>query len=495
MLTLRMLLVTFVGLYTSRIVLSTLGVTDYGVYSVAGSFIGIISFINTTMAGATNRFLCLEMGKDNSKYLSQVFSSALIIHICIAILVFILAETVGLWFLNHELNIPSTRMYAANWVYQFSIISVIISITQTPYSAVILAREKMNIYAYFEILNVLLKLLIIALLVILPGDKLIIYAFLITSVSLLMRILNRIYCMRHFEESRFVKVNDKTFFSAMLNFSLTDLFGNICYIGYEQSRPILLNIFFGVIYNTAASLSYTIQSLISAFASTITQAFRPQIIKLYASKNLKLMQQTMENALKFNIIIFALISVPCIFESRYILSLWLNEIPPHLILFLRIILSTSIIAPLSGICVTAIHASGNIKKLSYITGTLYILIPLIIWIVFRNGCAAWWMFVIYGIIMLFICSVDIYLVKQNINDFNTIRFIRVVFSTYAIIIISILPNFGLNLFMESSFIRCVLSAIMYLISVSGLAWLILFSSEERGYIKNILKNKLSLLHR
>lgn len=491
MLALRMVFVTIIGLYTSRVVLRTLGVEDYGIYAVAGGFIGVISFINTTMAGATNRFLCVEMGRGGTKNLSVIFSSALVIHIAIAIVVVFLAETVGLWFLNCKLNIPPDRMYAANWVYQCSIISIVISIIQTPYSAVILAREKMSIYAYFEILNSLLKLGIVGLLVIIPVDKLIIYAILVAVVALVMRMINRLYCIRHFPESKFIWHCDKEILKDMLKFSATDFYGNVCYIGYEQSRAIVLNVFFGVVYNAAASLAYTIQSLVSAFASTITQAFRPQILKLYAVDNISSMQSTMEKAVKFNVLIFAIISVPCIFETNYILELWLSVIPQHLVLFLRIILTTAIIAPLSGICVTAIHATGRIKSLSYITGTFYISIPIVTWIAFRFGAAAWWLFVIYGIAMLFITAVDIIIVKRTIPQFMALKFVRMIFLTFFVALMSIIPIYLLK-HLTPSFFRVLLTAMLYFISISILSWRLLFNLEERRKILSVVKTKIKL---
>lgn len=491
MLALRMVFVTIIGLYTSRVVLRTLGVEDYGVYAVAGGFIGVMSFINTTMVGATNRFLCIEMGRAGTKNLPTVFSSALVIHIAISIVVVLLAETVGLWFLNYRLNIPADRMYAANWVYQCSIISIVFSITQTPYSAVILAREKMSVYAYFEIINSILKLGIIALLVLLPGDKLIIYAIIVAALALFMKMVNRLYCILHFPESRFGWRYDKDILQAMLKFSATDLYGNVCYIGYEQSRAIVLNIFYGVVYNATASLAYTIQSLVSAFASTITQAFRPQILKLYAVGNILTMQSTMEKAMKFNVLFFAIISVPCIFEANYILELWLGEIPRYLVLFLRIILTTAVIAPLSGICVTAIHATGKIKSLSYITGSLYILIPIVTCIAFNCGAQAWWLFVIYGLTMLLITTVDVIIVKRNISEFEVCRFVRIIFMTFFVILIGIIPVYGLKYIMPS-FFRVVLTIVVYSISVSVLSWRFLFNVDERRQILLVAKTKLRL---
>lgn len=494
MLALRLAVVTIVGLYTSRIVLSTLGVVDFGVYSVAGSLVGVMAFLNTTMAGATNRFLCVEMGRNNINSLSSVFSSAMMIHIGIALLVLLISETIGVWVINNKLNIPADRLFAANCVFQCSIISIMIGITQTPYSAVILAREKMNIYAYFELLNVVLKLIIIALLIVLPGDKLIIYSILVTIVSVTMQMINRLYCIKHFPESKFKWHYDNKYFPQIFKYSLTDLYGNICIIGYEQTRPLILNIFFGVVYNAAASLAYTVQNMVSGFAATINQAYKPQVFKLYAQNKLIDMQNSMENALKFSALVYAVLSIPCIFETPYVLHLWLGSYPLYTILFLRIILATTFISSLSGVCCIAIHATGQIKGLTYITGSLYIAIPVITWICFKHDGAAWWLFAIYGIALFCITFVDIFLVKYNIPQFNINHFVKSILLVYIVIIISAIPNVLIYTSLTPSFIRLLVSIITYFSTLSIMAWFIILNKENRIFIKMKILSKIESLH-
>ncbi len=491
MLAIRMIIVTLIGLYTSRIVLNTLGVIDYGVYGVAGSFIGMISFLNSSMAGATNRFLCIEMGHNNELKLQKVFNSAFIIHVIIAFIILIISETIGLWFLNSKLNIPQDRMFAANCVFQCSVFSVLVSITQTPYSAIILAREKMSIYAYFEILNVGLKLLIIAVLIVLPGDKLIIYAILVASVSVIMQTLYRIYCLKYFPESKIKFGYHKEYLKPMFNYSLTDLYGNVCIIGYEQSRPILINMFFGVIYNAALSLAYTVQTMISSLATNVTLAFKPQILKLYAQGDISNMQQTMENAIKFTTLTYAIISIPCIFETSYILNLWLGEVPPHTVAFLKIIIITSSIATLSGICCIAIHATGRIKSLTYITGSLYIAIPIITWVLYKNGANAICLFFVYGIAISIITIVDLILVKLNICEFKVKRFVKYILLTYLIITLSVIPILILKYYLYPSFLRLALTCITYSFTLGFFVWLFILDSQSRVAISNYIKLKFS----
>ncbi|MDY5953612.1 MAG: polysaccharide biosynthesis protein, partial [Sodaliphilus sp.] len=269
MLYIRMFISMVVGLYTSRVVLATLGVEDYGIYGVVGGVVGMMGFLNASMSGATSRFLTFELGKGDKERLAKTFSSALIVHIAIAIIVFILAETVGLWFLCNKLNIPEGRMEAAHWVYQFSILATMLSITQVPYNATIIAHEKMDVYAYMEILNVTLKLLIVYLLCIGNFDKLILYASLMLAVSILIMMVYRIYAIRQFPEAHFHWIWDKTYLRPILSFSGWDLYGNMACTIRQQGSVFLINIFYGVALNAACNIASTMQGILLQFSSNV----------------------------------------------------------------------------------------------------------------------------------------------------------------------------------------------------------------------------------
>lgn len=252
-----MFLTMVVGLYTSRVVLQTLGVEDYGIYGVIGGIVAMMGFLNASMSGATSRFLTFELGRGDKERLANTFSSALIVHIIIAAIVFVVAETVGLWFLCNKLVIPENRMVAAHWVYQLSILSSMLSITQVPYNSSIIAHEKMDVYAYVEILNVTLKLLIVYLLVIGNFDKLILYAILMFTVSVIIMVVYRIYCLRRFEECKFRLFLDKDYLKPLLSFSGWDLYGNMAFSVRQQGANFLLNMFYGVVLNAAYNIATT----------------------------------------------------------------------------------------------------------------------------------------------------------------------------------------------------------------------------------------------
>ena len=273
MLYIRMFLTMIVGLYTSRVVLNVLGVEDFGTYGVVGGIVAMMGFLNASMSGATSRFLTFELGRGDQKRLADTFSSALIAHMMIALFVLVVAETVGLWFLTHKLVIPAGRMPAAHWVYQMSILSAMISITQVPYNATIIAHEKMDVYAYVEILNVTLKLLIVYLLTIGNFDKLILYAALVLAVSIVIRMIYRVYCLRHFAESHFHWIWDKSILKPLLNFSGWDLYGNMAFTVRTHGANFILNSFYGVVLNAASGIAATVQGVVLGFSSNVVLAF------------------------------------------------------------------------------------------------------------------------------------------------------------------------------------------------------------------------------
>lgn len=314
MLYIRMLFSMVVSLYTARVILNTLGVEDYGTYNVVGGVVALFGFINASLSTGTQRFLTFELGKGDDHQLNRVFSMSLNIHVIIAIIVFLLAETVGLWFLNTQLVIPTGRLYAANWVYQVSILSAIISITQVPYSATIVSHERFNIYAYVGIIEVLLRLLIVLLLVIIPADKLILLAILSFSISAGIALFYRTYSIKKFAECKYIFFWDKPLLKSLLSFSGWSLFGSTSHILLTQGMNILVNLFFGVAVNAARAITVQVEHALNNFVSNFMIAMNPQITKNYAAENLEEMKVLMQRGAKFSFFIF--FSCHCQFFSK-----------------------------------------------------------------------------------------------------------------------------------------------------------------------------------
>ena len=366
----RMFISMAVGFYTSRVVLDVLGAEDFGIKGVVGGILAMMGFLTTSMSGATSRFLTYELGKNDKKRLSDTFSSAMIIHVAIALIVFVLAETIGLWFLENKLVIPENRMVAARWVYQVMIFSTMLGITQVPYNATIIAHEKMGIYAYLDILNVTLKLLILYLLVIGHFDKLILYSILTMAVNVLMISLYRIYCVRHYKESKLHFVWRPDILKPMLGFSGWDLYGNASNLARNQGVNMLVNIFFGLIANAAVSIAFTVQSIVMKFTSGVTVAVRPQIVKSYAVGDTERMSSLIYMSSKYLFLLLLMISVPVFMEAHYVLDLWLKDVPAFTVWLVRLMILFNFFALMSTIQAMGIHATGKIKRISIINGTL-----------------------------------------------------------------------------------------------------------------------------
>lgn len=371
-------------------VLQTLGVEDYGINSVVGGVVAMFGFLNASMSGATSRFLTFEMRRGDFEKLRDTFSSALTIHIGIALVVLVVAETVGLWFLTNKLVIPEERMFAAHVVYQLSIVSMMVSVTQVPYNASIIAHEKMDVYAYVELLNVFLKLGIVYLLLIGNFDKLILYAVLVLSVSIIVAFTYRIYCLRKFEECHFRRVWRKDILKPMLSFSGWDLFGNMSHTARQQGTNFIVNIFCGPAMNAASGIATVVQGVLMGLVSNVITAFRPQIIKKYAQGDVSSMSVLMINASKLSILLFSILTIPMVFNLNTIFSLWLVEVPAKAVEICRIVIMANIITLLNLILIIPIHATGKIKYLSFIGGSLLLatLLPIYLFLSMGVGVEA-----------------------------------------------------------------------------------------------------------
>jgi len=357
----RMLITMMVSLYTVRIVLNTIGTVDYGIYNVVGGIVTMFSFLSGSMASATQRFFSFELGRKDYNQLKNTFSITVIIYAIIALIIFILAETVGNWFLNTHMTIPLERVEAANWIYQFSIFAFIVTILTIPYNASIIAHENMNVFAYVSIVEVLLKLLIVYLLVVFDFDKLKLYSVLMFSVTLLITFIYRTICIRKYEECHFRFYWNTKLFKTLLSYSGWNLFGSLASVFRNQGINILLNIFFGPIVNAARGITYQLNSAITQFVTNFMTATRPQITKYYAKGEKKNMLDLVFRSSKFSFLLLFVLSMPILLETNFIIKLWLKETPEYVIIFTRLVIITSLIDSLSYPLMTAAQATGKIK--------------------------------------------------------------------------------------------------------------------------------------
>ncbi|WP_445432626.1 lipopolysaccharide biosynthesis protein [Chryseobacterium indoltheticum] len=374
MLYFRMLLSMVVTLYTSRIVLNTLGIVDFGVYNIVAGVIVMFGFLNNAMTASTQRFLTYEKAKDNLAGLKKIFNISITIHLIIAVVILLLAESIGLWFLNTQLNIPDDRMIASNWVYQFSVISFVVSVYFVPYNAVIIANEKMNVFALLGIAEVALKLVVVFMLLLIDYDKLIVYSCLLLIVSVLIKISEKIYCSLSFDESKKNRFEwDSDLMKEMGDFAGWNLFGVVAGVGYSQGINIFLNIFFGTVVNASRGIAFQIQGAVSSLITNFQIVLAPVITKNYARNEYKQAFDLVFSSSKLSIYLLLIFSIPLIIETESILMWWLKVVPPYSVIFTQLIIVDLLISSLSGPLHILVQATGNIKRYQILVSGLLLL--------------------------------------------------------------------------------------------------------------------------
>ena len=488
MLYIRMLLTMGITLYTSRIILSTLGVDDFGIYNVVGGVVIIAGFLNSSMAIATQRFLSFELGRKDEEQLAKVFNMSLMIHVLIGVFILILTETIGLWFVNNQLTIPTDRLVAANWVYQFSVFSFMVTIIGVPYYAVIIAHERMKVYAWIGTAEVFLKLLIVLMLHSFRYDKLTIYAVLIFFVTFIIRMAYGFYCKWNFKETKLKFIWDKDLFKTMMSHAGWNMWGNAAGVIYGQGVNILLNIFFGPVVNAARGIAFQVKSAMSGFVSNFQLAMNPQLVKSFAENNLVYMHQIIFQGAKFSYFLLLVFCMPVLLETELILSIWLKEVPEHTVIFTRLALINIMIDSLSGTMVGAVQASGKIKLYQSVVGGMLLLILPISYAFLKMGYppeVTLYVSIIISILALFL---RVFLLR-NLVQISIRRFIFdvVIIScivsllSFAIpLIIRIKMSFGMSRFLIISIVA-VLSSIISIYFVG-------LSNSERQYIKKRVRS-------
>lgn len=373
MLYFRMLLTMAVALYTSRVILQTLGVEDYGIYNVVAGFVTMLGFLNSAMSSATQRFLAFELGKSDTKDIRGIFSMSINIHVLIALFVFMLGETVGLWFVRTQLTIPIDRMIAAEWVFHLALLSFMITIISVPYNALIIAHERMKVFAWVSILDVTLKLLIVFMLSWFGMDKLVLYGLLSLSVVFVIAMVYRVYCKNKFAESKFRLYWDRRLFNTMLSYTGWNLWGNIAAVMSAQGINVLLNMFFGPTVNAARAIAMQVSSALNSFVQNLQVAINPQIIKSYAAKDMFYMHSLACYGAKYNFFVLLLLSMPVLINTDIILQVWLGKVPEYTSIFVQLIIINILVDCISAPLMTSAQATGKIRLYQTLVGGLLLL--------------------------------------------------------------------------------------------------------------------------
>lgn len=382
---LRQIFLIVISLYSSRVILATLGIEDYGIYNVVGGIALMFSFITTTMASASQRFLSYDIAQGDEERLSQTFSLTMLSYIFISVVSIVLCELVAVWFLNTYMNIPEKSLYEANWVLQFSIFSFIVNLVSTPYLSVIIAREKMGVYAYVSICDGLLKLGILFILRLWHSDRLILYALFMFIETVLVSIFYAIYTTRKFHESKYRYFYEKARLKEMFSFAWWNVLGSLSNVLRSQGINILLNIFFTPVVNAARGIAYNVNSAISNFSNNFYTAVRPQIIKRYAAGAIEEMLGLVYVSSKFAFFLLLILSLPILFETDYLLKIWLSTPPEYTSIFVKLIVVNSLMEVLNYPLVNAIQATGHIKTYQLIISGFYLLNLPISYILLKQG--------------------------------------------------------------------------------------------------------------
>lgn len=483
---LRMLLSIVVSLYTSRVVLQVLGVSDFGVFSVVGGVVSMFAFLNTAMSGATSRFLTFEMGRGDNEKLARTFSSALFVHIGIAIAILLLAESFGIWWLCNKLVIPDNRLFAAHIVFQCSILSMMITVTQVPYNAAIIAHEKMDVYAYVELLHVFLKLGIVFLLLVGHFDKLIFYAFLHLSVGLIIAMIYRIYSLKNFEESHLRSVWDKSLIKSLLSFTGWNLAAEFGYSMRVYGSNIVLNRFFGTIVNAAGGIATTVQGILTGFVANVVTAVRPQIIKSFSNHEIIRVNSLICSSIRINLFLISLVVVPFVIEANIILKLWLGLVPDYSVNLTRIMLAALFVTSVSQIVTIGIHATGDIRQSSIIRSIGYTATPIIVYIFLRIfNISPYISYVIIVLIQNIVCLFDIYILNKKIPEVKCLSiFIDFVKCVIAATVICLLTYHFVH--KDNNIPFSLISIAISMLLVSLVFYGLIFKDRERKIVKKAL---------
>lgn len=488
----RTLLIMVISLFTSRVILNTLGVEDYGIYAVVGGFVSLFSIISGTLVATSQRFITIELGKKEDSNPNRIFCAAMSIHVVLAGIVFLLFETIGLWFLNCRLNIPTDRIVAANWVYQFSILSFIINIISAPYTAVIVAHEKMKAFAYISLFDVALKLLLVYALYITPADKLVMYAFFMMVVSLIDRGIYNYYCRSHFEETKFTFHKDTGLYREMFGFAGMNFLGAFASILANQGMDILLNLFFGVTINAARGIANQVLSAVTRFVGDFMTALDPQITKEYASGNRQASQALCFRGSRFAFYLMLVFSVPIIFKTPYILQIWLKTYPEYAVTFVRCAFILSYFSVLSKPLITEILATGNLKRtVLWIGSSILMALPLA-YMFFFYGLGPEFAYITLIVIEIISLTIRL-LILEKITGISFLgKFINDVVCRISIVaVVVFLLNYIMSDCFSDSLIHLVLFAIISAISSLFIIFIFGIKKTERQLVTKYIKTKVN----
>lgn len=490
----RMLFLMAVSLYTSRIVLNALGVVDFGIYNVVGGMVAMFSMLSGSLSAAITRFITYELGKGDRENLKTIFSSAVSIQIGLSAIVILLAELVGVWFLNEKMNIPDNRIIAANWVFQFSILTFVINLISVPYNASIIAHERMSAFAYISILEAIGKLSIAFLITISSIDRLILYAILMCVVALIVRSTYSIYCRKHFEECTYHFIFDKALLKQMFGFAGWNFIGATSSVLRDQGGNVVINLFCGPAANAARGIAFQVNNAISGFVTNFMTAMNPQITKSYAAGDRDYMMTLIYQGARFSFYMLLLLSLPVLMNTHYILSLWLKIVPDHAVLFVQLVLVFAMSESISNPLITAMLATGKIRNYQLVVGGLQMMNLPVSYLLLRMG-----MFpevvIVVAIVISQCCLAARLLMLRGMIGLSVRKYLNKVYiNVLAVTTIAAVLPFLMTNFLTESFLNFTLSSLVAIICTGVTIYYVGCNKAERQFVLNklyTLRDKLN----
>ena len=478
----RMLLTMGVSLYTSRVILNALGVEDYGIYNVVGGVVAMFGILSGSLSSAISRFITFELGKGNLDKLKRIFCTSVNIQVILIAIITILMETIGIWFLNNKMVIPEGRLAAANWVFQFSVITFALNLLSVPYNAVIIAHEKMSAFAYISIIDCTLKLIVAFIIAYNPFDKLVYYGFLIMIVGLINRMMYAIYSKRHFEEATYRFVFDKGLMKEMFGFAGWNFIGSSSALLRDQGGNLLINLFFGPAVNAARGVAMHVNAAVSSFVTSFTTAVDPQITKSYAAGDRDYMMKLVFQSTKFSFFILLFIALPVIITTPYLLNLWLVEVPEHSVHFVRLILIFTMSECFAHSLIKAIQATGNIRNYQLVVGGCQMMNLPIVYVCLLFGMPPETVFVI-AVAISVICEICRLIMLKRMINLPVKAFLKeVYFRSIMVAALAAVIPFCLNIYLPENIVTCIIIALISTICISTIAYFVGCSKSEQAII-------------
>ena len=489
----RTILIMLISLYTSRVILDVLGVEDFGIFNAVGGVVSMLTILTGSLSAAISRYITYELGKnsDNIQRLQTIFSVSIKIQVWLGVFIIILGETIGLWFVNNQLNLPHDRMIAANWVWHCSLLSFFIGLINVPYNAAIIAHERMSAFAIVSIVESVLRLLICFLLLLSPFDKLAIYAVLHLLVMFIIRLIYSIYCHHNFAECRYIKASNKGLTKEMMSFAGFSFLNNTANILNSQGLNVLVNIFFGVVLNAARGIASQIEGAILQLVNNFTLAVNPQITKAYATDDKSRMFQLVCMGSKYAYFMLLFIAIPVFLETDILLSIWLTTVPYLAAVFIRLSIIGGMIKMLGNTGFTACMATGNIKNYSILITSVGILAFPLTWLAFYLGASPEYAYYVFIAVYVVVEVVRLYLMKKMLQ-FPPMMFIRevIIKILYVTPLAAMIPFFISDL-MDEGFVRLILVIATSSITTVLTIYYVGINHKERVYFRNLLMTKLS----